>query len=101
MSSKTPDASYLKSWNLEGSLDNQNYTLLDDQNDRSDLNGPGKIGTFLVKKSIPCRYIRLGITGPTYKGDYAICISGLEFFGGILTINPVKQDYTLVVSVQT
>jgi hypothetical protein len=72
---------HLRSWNLEGSLDGKTYEVLGEERNRDDLNGPGKIGSFDVKKLTLCRFLRLAIAGPTHRSDYYIVISGLEIFG--------------------
>ena len=77
-----------KSWNIEGSNDNINWTLLDKRtNDRS-LDGSGFSNTFEIEESKTTneyfQYLRITQTDVnTFGDDNSLIFSALEYFGTI------------------
>lgn len=80
---------HLKSWAIDGSNNGENdWKVLDTQDNVSYLNGPNAFHTFQIKENLGekefYRFLRLRITGPTTSSSYQICITGIEFFGSII-----------------
>ena len=84
-SSRLPDRStHLKSWAIEGSNDNEEWSKID-RRTTSVLNGPNKFQTFpATSPDGQFRYIRLRITDINYRGDNVLCLQSIEFFGALL-----------------
>lgn len=81
---------HLKSWVIEVSNDNYKWTAIDYHNDDGTLNGPGIIGTFVVKKQEYgfYRYIRLKQTGRSWCNyGNVFAIVALDFYGKITLPN--------------
>jgi hypothetical protein len=70
-----------KSWVIEGSLDGEEWELLDQRENARELNGAGRIASFPVAKELECRFIRIRTTGPTHIGHNYLKISYFEIFG--------------------
>ena len=78
---------YLTSWNLEGSIDNNNWDLLHSQTDVDTLSTE-KGGSYQITNSSLYKYLRITQTGNTSSTQYidAICrlrIRYFDFFGFI------------------
>ena len=76
-----------KSWKIEGSNDNNNWTLLDKRtNDRS-LDGSGFSNTFEIEESKTTneyfQYLRITQTDVNTGSNYFFILSALEYFGTI------------------
>jgi hypothetical protein len=81
------DSTYLKSWVLEGSLNNSNeWKELDRRENDSSLNGQNQINLFPVARSDAFRCIRLRQTGNNHysQSDNRMVISGFELFGFLM-----------------
>lgn len=75
------DSCHLKSWVLEGSNDDIEYTLIDTQ-ETNQLNGSNKVVTFTVGKDTGSfKYLQTRSTGPNCRGDNTMAIRSVEFFG--------------------
>jgi uncharacterized coiled-coil protein SlyX len=75
----------LKSWVFEGSLDFVNWTEIDRKRKNKDFKARDWVtASFVVAKSVECRFIRLTQTGQAYDGDDHLLIQAVEFFGTLL-----------------
>jgi hypothetical protein len=77
---------HLKSWVIEVSNDpspNSTWHMIDERQSRDELNSLYGIGLYSVsnRRSDEYRCIRLRSTGPTWKGDHWLYLTGLEIFG--------------------
>jgi hypothetical protein len=72
-----------RSWVIEGSLDGEEWEILDERNNRMELNGAGQIAAFPMSRELECRFIRIRITGPTHAGHNYLTICIFEIFGTI------------------
>ena len=72
-----------KSWVVEVSTDEKNWTTIDQRVDNQDLNGESRVKTFPVAKDRiqKCRYVRVRSTGPNHNGKNHLVCSGFEVFG--------------------
>jgi hypothetical protein len=74
----------LKSWVVEGSLDGENWTEIDNIKDNHDFDGQGvhKV-SFYVSKDVECHCIQLTITGRRIiqKKNDNVGLVAVEFFG--------------------
>ncbi|KAK8838963.1 hypothetical protein M9Y10_032423 [Tritrichomonas musculus] len=77
---------HLKSWNIEGSNDNQNWTPIDEEKDNGSLNGSNYVNTFAIQNNKDFKYIRLMLTGPDWfsTNDYTILLNSIEFYGQLI-----------------
>jgi hypothetical protein len=83
---------HLKSWILEGSVDNRVWDELHRCEESAALNGSYKIETFSVWKQINARYVRLRMLGPNHFGTEELAISALELHGVLLEVKkPAPQ----------
>lgn len=73
--------SHLKSWVIEGSDDNEFWTIIDERNDCSYLNGSNNIISFECQNSLDFRYIRLRQTGENWRNRNYLKLNAIEFFG--------------------
>jgi hypothetical protein len=73
----------LKSWIIEGSVDNVMWVEIDQQVENGDLKGVG-IASFTVARSIECRFVRLRQTGRNHTGNDQLAFRDLEIFGTLL-----------------
>ena len=82
---KTPsggkNAAHIKSWILEVSNDNNNYTEVDKHENCDLFNDSLKTETFQVSCSTPQRFIRLRQIGPNWRGDNYLYINQIELSG--------------------
>jgi hypothetical protein len=71
----------LRSWVVEGSMDNEYWTELHTQTDPDGIAPGNTIRVFAIEKPVMCRYIRLRQTGRNENGNSVLCISAFEVFG--------------------
>lgn len=78
---------YPRSWVIECSNDNDEWTVIDEQNDCSFLKGSNLVHTFEVKNNdlIEFRYIRMRITGHDWCNCTHLDINCIEFYGELIT----------------
>ena len=84
----------LQNWVLEGSNNNESWTVLDTRNNDKSLDGSSNPSiTFEIQNSNQInefyRYLRIRQTGPnsnTNNNDYRLIIKSLEYFGSITEI---------------
>lgn len=74
---------HLKSWVIEGSNDGEAWTVIDNEKDNVDLNGPLHKKTFEVVSQEFFSKIRLRMTSVAHSGYWALAASALEFFGSL------------------
>jgi hypothetical protein len=75
-----------KSWVIEISADEKNWTVIDERNDSDHVNGRRLCWTFDIANPKEARFIRLRQIAPNHRGDYYLVIAALEFFG---TLRPI------------
>lgn len=82
---KTSSRYYMRSWVVEGSNDDSNWTILDSHSNNTTMNSSNTAYTFIINESnifkLPLRYIRFRLTGENSVGEYAIEVCNIEFFG--------------------
>lgn len=82
---KTMKGNYMRSWVVECSYDDINWSIIDSHSNDSTMNSSFTGFTFNINKSkiimIPFRYIRFRLTGENSNGNYQIEASCIEFFG--------------------
>jgi hypothetical protein len=75
----------LTSWVIEGSMDEQKWDELDRQeNNQGETNSPSRIGTFFVKSSDNCQFIRIRQTAKHQNGHDVLMLYGFELFGQLI-----------------
>jgi hypothetical protein len=79
-------SSHPKSWVLEGSQTGTDWFKLDAQTD-ADMNRKAahKTSEIFEPLSAEYRYIRIRLTGPTYRGDHYLSVCSFELFGILLS----------------
>lgn len=93
---------HLREWVVEGSIDGENWEILDEHINDSTLNGPNIISNFPVKQSdLFFRYVRLCQTGPTWHdADFLylsnLCISNFEIFGKLKKIKENRHLFNFL-----
>lgn len=72
-----------KSWVIEGSNDNKNWEIINEQTNSPALNGESVVHTFTVQKMYQkaYRYLKMRITGPNWGDLATLCFSAIEFYG--------------------
>lgn len=84
-SSNHPSPDYLQTWVLEGSNNQNEWTVLDSHTNDKSLDGKCKIGVFHIqdsdKQNQKFKYIKLRMTGESIQGNNYIDILNMEFFG--------------------
>jgi hypothetical protein len=77
----------IKSWVVEGSLDGQNWTLIDRRTDNRDFTA-GRLAqgrtSFACSHQVEARYIRLTQTDRNHWNTHALEVFDVEFFGTLL-----------------
>jgi hypothetical protein len=76
----------LKSWVVEGSLDGESWTTIDEHVNHDHLTSVFTIWSG-VSKTVECRFIRLTQTAPNYCRNNGLMFVGVEFFGTFLDRN--------------
>jgi hypothetical protein len=82
-----PHSSYfLRSWVVEGSIDNVNWIELDRHEGDPEMNSNHQIGTFAIPvyQDVDYRFIRLRQTGKNANGYDYLIIYGFEVFGSLI-----------------
>ncbi|KAK8880578.1 hypothetical protein M9Y10_003258 [Tritrichomonas musculus] len=81
-----PNFLHLKSWNLEGSNDNNNWTILDEEKDCSYLNGSYFTHTFGTRNEEhqSFKYLRIHQTDKSWYNDYRLLMNCIEFYGQLI-----------------
>jgi hypothetical protein len=83
-SSRAEKADGLKCWTLEGSLDNENWFILDTQVENMELAQPSVEAVFrLERKSPPCQWFRLTQKNLNHAKTLCIVISGFDVSGEV------------------
>ena len=76
---------HLQSWNLEGyQPSTDKWVVLDKRTDNQQLNGSGRVASFVVNNPELCNIIRIRMTGRNHAGTNHLALSGFEIFGTIL-----------------
>lgn len=77
---------HLKSWVLEGSIDNSNWTEIDQQNNCSYLKGSLLFHTFQIdnKNNDKFKYLRVRSTGKNWSGNVSLLFEAIEIFGKLI-----------------
>ncbi|OHT14326.1 hypothetical protein TRFO_15380 [Tritrichomonas foetus] len=75
----------LKNWVLEGSKDGYNWKQLDKRINNSDLKEMNVVAKFHISNPFQCRYIRLKQIGSNWNGSEYLIITGIEFFGKLIS----------------
>lgn len=77
--------SHLKSWVIEGSNDDAQWNIIDENKDCIHLNNAHAIYSFNISnvERIPYQFIRLRQTGTNCRGKYYLKFKKIEFYGTI------------------
>ena len=75
----------LKSWIIEVSKDNVNWTQIDRKVSNEELKESNSVAKFNVNNRIRCRFIRLKQIGCNWNLNEYLIISGIEFFGKLIS----------------
>lgn len=80
------NGTHLKSWILEGSRDHNSWTILDEENDCSYLNGANFIHTFGIQNESnkSFKYLRIRQTGAAWNNTHYFRINCIEFYGQLI-----------------
>lgn len=80
------EGAHPKSWVIEGSNDNQEWEILDQQKDCSLLNGMNLVHTFPIdnQDNKNFRFIRMRQTMHNWIFSYCLCIDSIEFYGTLI-----------------
>jgi hypothetical protein len=76
-------ACHPKSWGIEGSVDGDEWVILDGKQDNSELNDKNVTKSWSTTKDMKSRYIRLRLTGKNHSGNDELWLSSFEIFGTI------------------
>jgi hypothetical protein len=83
-SSRAEKVEALKCWTLEGSLDNENWVILDSQVENMKLAQPSVEAVFpLMRKSPPCQWFRLTQKNLNHARTLCIVISAFDVSGEV------------------
>jgi hypothetical protein len=80
-----PGNDHMKTWQLLASNPGEDWTVLDERKDTTELNGPLHWNTYKVAEPRPYRVLLLKQTERNHRGNWNICLNRLEFFGKIST----------------
>ena len=88
-----------RSWQLDGSNDNETWIMIDNQPNTNQLNGANKKYTFQVSNPGKYRYFRFTNTDSVWKindlniPEYFFCLAKVEFFGNLyLNVFPITKS---------
>jgi hypothetical protein len=73
-----------KSWDVEGSVDCNQWEEVDSRDNNNDLNAQNVVRLFAVTHSSEYRSLRLRQTGPNHAGTNYLVISGFDIFGSFI-----------------
>jgi hypothetical protein len=79
-----PNRNDLKEWVVEGSLDGEGWTLLDERRNNSELHGQGVRRRFAIGLAVEVRMFRLRQTGLNHCARHALILSAMEIFGDLI-----------------
>lgn len=74
-------------WFIAGSNDQENWSILDEQNDTHVLHGASFVSTNACSEGEaeePFRYIRIQMPEPNFRGDWTFRLSRVEFYGKLV-----------------
>jgi hypothetical protein len=71
----------MRSWVLEGSTDDLNWTVIDEHTNSNELKKTMEAKMFTCKAMMHYRYLRIRSTGRNSAGFHQIIVSAVEFFG--------------------
>ena len=72
---------HLRSWVVEVSDDNLNYTEISRESNNVTLNRPNSLVVYKTLKQKKARYIRIRMTGPNWNNNAVLALTKVEFFG--------------------
>ena len=77
---------HLKSWVFEGSLNQQDWVVLDEQQNNNDLNGANKEKTFEIKSNDPreFRFLRIRMSDKNHAGTRHMTCAKFEVYGTLI-----------------
>lgn len=79
------DANHVRNWVIEGSNNNNEWTILDTHQNDETMKGRNGVHTFEIKKHEEYyRYLRLRQTGKDSGNCFQYAISALEYFGSMI-----------------
>lgn len=75
-----------KSWVIEGSNDDKQWEVVDEEKDCPYLNGHMFVHSFKLNQKIskPFRYIRMRITDQNWAGYNVLRFNSIEFYGKLI-----------------
>jgi hypothetical protein len=71
----------VKSWILEGSLDGETWTEIDQVTGNEDFKEDMATASFTLPKPAECRFIRLTQSDKKHNGTHVLNLQAVEFFG--------------------
>jgi hypothetical protein len=74
----------MRSWIVEGSLDDENWTEIDRHTENFSLQGNWDVVSFTMSRFGEWRFIRLTQTDKTHYGTHFLSMDGFELFGTLL-----------------
>lgn len=76
-----------KEWVIEGSNDNENWTVIDCQSDVAFMNARSFVHTFSIENLVPAgfRYVRMRLTGKNWNDDDSFKLGSIEFYGKLFS----------------
>lgn len=72
---------HLRSWVLEGSVNDSDWEEIDRRQSTNDLNDKAKIKSYKVKAPASYRYFKLTQTGKSHCDSDIMALTAIEFFG--------------------
>jgi hypothetical protein len=79
-----PGGRHMRSWILEGSMDNTKWDVLDERRDHAALNYVDADFCFETHAAVECKYIRIRPTGVNWQWNYHLHFKAFEVFGALL-----------------
>ena len=76
---------HLRNWVVEGSNDSNEWEIIDEQKENSDLRGRNLVHTYQVhnKNDNSFKFIRIRQTGQNWYNNYYFGLNCIEFYGQI------------------
>jgi hypothetical protein len=78
-----PGNDHMKTWRLLGSNDGNEWTVIDEQTNTTELNGPLQRGTYHVAEPHHWKVIMLKQHERNHRGNWNICLNHFEIFGSL------------------